>query len=490
MSKMKKINWLKVPRRVWRFITEEDVWDIELSSLSAIRRAGIKTVRVVLLDVKGFREDQCPLRASALTFSTLMSLVPVLAVSLALARGFGAGDKVVDQMKSALGKWTESFESVTVDSNPVVEPDAAAGTIAGEEVVVEEGEPQVKLTKGQIDDLVSMILDSVSNVNFTALGGVGLATLLLTVVLVLGGVESSFNKVWGVTEGRPLYRKFFDYLGVLIVLPILGVAASSLPVAQVASKYVDESTANVIKSALGAGGIKNLAVLAMTTLTFTFLIMFMPNTRVKVTAGLAGGFVAALLFVVWLWVCARMQVGAVKYLKIYASFAVIPIVLFWVYVSWEIILFGAEVAFAVQHCTTYGMETKAHTASIKSRLALAMSIVGEAAKAMGDGGPVFEIPVYARENSVPVRLLNEVVDNLVQARFLGELSERPGCFVLLKSSVDTPVKAVIDAMLQAGTDPHEFGLNVLKKEVEQALAKADSGMAQAIESMRLKDLAS
>ena len=487
MSKIRKVDWLKMTRRIWRFITE-DVWDIELSSLSAIRRAGVKTMRVILLVVKGFREDQCPLRASALTFSTLMSLVPVLAVSLALARGFGAGDRVVDQMKSALGKWTESFEGVTVEADPLVEPDAAAGTIAGDEAV-EGGEPQAKLTKEQIDDLVAMILDSVSNVNFTALGGVGLATLLLTVVLVLGGVESSFNKVWGVTAGRPLYRKFFDYLGVLIVLPILGVAASSLPVAQVASKYVDESTANVIKSVLGAGGLQNLTVLAMTTLTFTFLIMFMPNTRVKFTAGLAGGLVAALLFVVWLWACAKMQVGAVKYLKIYASFAVIPIVLFWVYVSWEIILFGAEVAFAVQNCTTYGMESKAHTASIKSRLALAMSIVGEAARAMIGKGPVFEISGYARDNGVPVRLLNEVVDNLVRAGFLAEISEKPGCFILLKSPVDTPVKDVIDAMLRVGADPHEFGLNVLKKEVEQALSKADTGMEQAIHSLMLRDLA-
>ena len=487
MSKIRKVDWLKMTRRIWRFITE-DVWDIELSSLSAIRRAGVKTMRVILLVVKGFREDQCPLRASALTFSTLMSLVPVLAVSLALARGFGAGDRVVDQMKSALGKWTESFEGVTVEADPLVEPDAAAGTIAGDEAV-EGGEPQAKLTKEQIDDLVAMILDSVSNVNFTALGGVGLATLLLTVVLVLGGVESSFNKVWGVTAGRPLYRKFFDYLGVLIVLPILGVAASSLPVAQVASKYVDESTANVIKSVLGAGGLQNLTVLAMTTLTFTFLIMFMPNTRVKFTAGLAGGLVAALLFVVWLWACAKMEVGAVKYLKIYASFAVIPIVLFWVYVSWEIILFGAEVAFAVQNCTTYGMESKAHTASIKSRLALAMSIVGEAARAMIGKGPVFEISGYARDNGVPVRLLNEVVDNLVRAGFLAEISEKPGCFILLKSPVDTPVKDVIDAMLRVGADPHEFGLNVLKKEVEQALSKADTGMEQAIHSLMLRDLA-
>lgn len=487
MSKIRKVDWLKMTRRIWRFITE-DVWDIELSSLSAIRRAGVKTMRVILLVVKGFREDQCPLRASALTFSTLMSLVPVLAVSLALARGFGAGDRVVDQMKSALGKWTESFEGVTVEADPLVEPDAAAGTIAGDEAV-EGGEPQAKLTKEQMDDLVAMILDSVSNVNFTALGGVGLATLLLTVVLVLGGVESSFNKVWGVTAGRPLYRKFFDYLGVLIVLPILGVAASSLPVAQVASKYVDESTANVIKSVLGAGGLQNLTVLAMTTLTFTFLIMFMPNTRVKFTAGLAGGLIAALLFVVWLWACAKMQVGAVKYLKIYASFAVIPIVLFWVYVSWEIILFGAEVAFAVQNCTTYGMESKAHTASIKSRLALAMSIVGEAARAMIGKGPVFEISGYARDNGVPVRLLNEVVDNLVRAGFLAEISEKPGCFILLKSPVDTPVKDVIDAMLRVGADPHEFGLNVLKKEVEQALSKADTGMEQAIHSLMLRDLA-
>ena len=117
MTEQQRIQKLKVRlRRGWRFLTE-DIWDVELSSLSFIHRAGVKAVRVTQLVFRGFKEDQCPLHASALTFSTLMSIVPVLAVSLALARGFGAGDKAEEWFKGKVSEFTSELSAGSASTN-------------------------------------------------------------------------------------------------------------------------------------------------------------------------------------------------------------------------------------------------------------------------------------------------------------------------------------------------------------------------------------
>ena len=488
-----KLRWLR--ERVtglWRFVSE-DVWDIELSSLSFVRRSGVKAVRVVQLVIRGFREDQCPLHASALTYSTLMSIVPILAVSLALAQGFGAGDVVVTRAKSAVESWTGNFQTSlaatnSASTNTVVIQAPAATNGLQQATDTALPSPDVAALPNSINDVVDWLFEKAGGIDLTAIGGVGLAVLLLTVVLVLGRVEASFNKVWGVTSPRPFYRKFFDYLGVLIILPILVIASSSLQAVDLAAKYVDTETAELIRTMMGTGFLKGVTTILTTTLTFAFLLMFMPNTRVRLRAGLGGGFVSAILFVLWLWVCARMQVGAVKYLKIYASFAVVPIVLFWVFVSWEIVLFGAEVAFALQNCTTYRMETRARAASTRSRLILALTVVAETTKSMEGQAPVFEAAKFAREKRVPVRLLIEVVDALVAAGYVGRLSDREGSFVLLKPPDSVGVKDVIDAMMKLGAEPHELGLDRLSPEIEKMLVRADAGMADALSSFDLRTL--
>ena len=473
--------------RVWHFVSE-GIWDIEMNSLSYMRQIGVKFIRVVHLVVKGFRDDQCPLHASALTFSTLMSIVPVLAVSLALARGLGAGDKIERLAREGIDKWTQGFGTVstaTAGTRPVPDDALVEGTtLAPEEL--EKVRPQLA---GMINKMVSQIFDYVNRINFTALGGIGLALLLWTVVMVLGKVEFSFNKVWGIKTERPVHRKFFDYLGVLIVLPVLIVAASSMPVADIATKHVDASAAQVIRGVLGSGLLKNATTLVLTMMACTFLIMFMPNTKVNWGPGFGGGAVSGMLFVAWLWACAKMQVGAVKYLDIYASFAVLPIMLYWMYMSWEILLFGAEVAFAMQNCTTYRMESRAHDASVRSRLSLALSIVKEAARSMTQDAAVVEIGEYAREHKVPVRLIMQVINELVDAGMLAELAGRPGSFVLLKSPETVSVNDIVGVILESGSTPFDLGLLTPDRTVEEALQKADAGLEKEVGSISLKALA-
>lgn len=475
-------------KRAQRF-AQSDVWDIELSSLSNIRRFGVKSLRVLHLVFRGFLEDECPLHAAALTFSTIMAIVPIMALSLALARGFGNEAAAKEAIRHAVSDWTSTFKAtpalvVGADSNETANVEMIALDDEGHE---ESGAQSSQLAQ-EIERLLDEAFDKVENISFAALGGIGLVLLLWMVVMVLGRVEASFNRVWGVKAGRPLWRKFTDYLSAVLILPFLLVLATSLPVVDFATRFLDDSAADVVRAFLGSGFLKNLMVIFMSSLTFTFVIMFMPNTRVKTDAGVAGGLVAAILFLVWLSLCAALQVGVARYGKIYGSFAVFPILLAWVYVSWEIVLFGAEVAFAVQNASTYRMEQGVEQASVEAKVTLALSVVVAAGRGMLGEGGCFEVAAFARKKLVPVRFLNAIVSQLVEIGLLGELSEQPGAFVLMRSPGSIRVGEVVDDFLKHGVQPDELGLKAVDSVVRSTVDQAHNSMGESLNKLTIEAL--
>jgi membrane protein len=214
----------------------------------------------------------------------------------------------------------------------------------------------------------------------------------------------------------------------------------------------------------------------------------MPNTRVRFHAALVGGVVTALLFIAWLRLCAALQVGVARYSAIYGSFAILPILLAWVYMSWQIVLFGAEVAFAVQNCATYSIEQGAQHASVPARVLVALSVILAAARAMhGAGGP-FDLAAFAADKRVPVRFLNEVVKLLVSAGLLAEVSERAGRFVLLRAPERLPASEVANAVLGAGVGPAELGLANLDPRVTGLMDRWRSGMDKALATTTVGEL--
>lgn len=473
--------------RAKRFVVH-DVWDVDLGSLSALRSLGVRALRVLHLVLRGFREDECPLHAASLTFSTLMAVVPILALSLSLARVFGGDEVARRKIHEGIEKFTQTFEVDSAEAGAPAPPADAAVPPAKEEIKPDDGVLTPKELEKKLNGMVDAGFDQVEKINFTTLGGIGLILLLWMAVAVLGRVESSFNRVWGVTVGRSMWRKCTDYTWVVIIMPFLVTMASSFRLADIISRFLDEPTAVQVRAWLDSALLKNFTVIGMTTLTFTFIIMFMPNTKVKKGPGLVGGFVAALLFITWLWLCATIQVGVAKYSKFYGSFAIVPIVLAWVYVSWQIVLFGTEVAFAVQNCATYRMEQGARRANARARMLLALSVLVEAGRAMAGKQPRFEVPAYAGERRVSVRFLNDVVDELVHAGLLAELSEEQGAFVLLKAPATLMVSDVMNVILRSGIKPVDLGLDTVDPKVEDAMRRAEEGVAGSVGGVTIADL--
>lgn len=476
-------------KAAWRFLTS-DVWDIEPSSLTAMRGFLVKSVRVVHLVFKGFQEDECPLHASALTFNTLMALVPVLAISLALARGLGDAETVKVKIRAGVREWTSTFQQQAAarhETNTLaVTGSVPTGSTAG--VPSTDAFDDTRLGE-EIDAMVGEVLEKVENISFAALGGVGLVLLIWMVIGVLGKVEASFNRVWGVTVGRSAWRCFTDYLSVLLVVPILIVAASSLPLADFATRFLPGEQAQMVRSVLGSGWLKHLTVGVMSVLTFSFVLMFMPNTRVKVGPGVAGGAVSAALFLGWLWICASFQVWVANYGRIYGSFATVPILLAWIYVSWEIVLFGAEVAFALQNCTTYRMEQGARKASMESRVTLALALAAQVARGMLQKERMpFSAAVFAAQKRVPVRFLKDVIADLCHAGILGQLSDEPDHYVLLRAPESLRVKEVMDTMIRSGMAPESLGLGRIDAQVAAVTERIDRGAEQTLSRMTVRDL--
>ncbi len=470
----------------WKFATE-DVWDIELTSLSAMRSFGVRIVRIITLVFKGFKDDECTMHASSLTFSTLMAIVPVLALTLSMAKGFGDGETAKIWIQDSVSSWTATFSSATAEPENIQTNQSTALSNPEDTLSTSDEFVQSELA-ARINLLVEQGFEKVDSINFAKLGTVGLILLIGMVISVLGRVESSFNRVWGITVGRSVWRRFTDYLSVLLILPILIAAAASMPVMDMLTRFMPEHMAEIIQGIVASGLFKNMVVIGMTSLVFAFLIMFMPNTKVKFRAGISGGFVTALLFILWLAICAWAQVGVGKYGKIYGSFAVVPILLAWVYMSWQIVLFGAEVAFAVQHNATYKMEQRSHKANLEARMTLALAVVVEAARSMVQATPPFEVATYAKKNRVPVRFLNAIIDELVQAGYLAQLSEKNESYALLKAPASLKITDVINVVMNSGVGPSALGLSTVASNISKAVKGATSGIDRSLQDATVETL--
>ena len=430
-------TWQKIKK-----LFSHEVWDLDLSSLSGERVFLVRLVRVGQLVIKGFKEDDLFVHASALTFVTLTSLVPMLAVVFALLKGFGFGQDQINHLMD----WKDSMPA-------------------------------------EFQAFIDNVVNIVSSTNFSALGWVGLAFLIFTAVMVLGSIEVSFNRVWGVATPRAMLRQVANYTSVLVLVPFLiGIAGTMEAALRSGSLLLPETVGGAVRSLL------RLTSVFTTWMGFLCLYVFVPNTRVRFMPSVVSSLCAGLLFMFWQKSYISLQLGVAKYNAIYGTFASIPIFLAWLYISWVIILLGAELAFALQNSSTFQMERASANASPQARLLLALSVLQWAAEALTTAKPRFDTSSFAREHKVPIRFLNEMVRVLVRAGLLAETADKGGTFVLLKTPDSVKVRDVVDMVLQEGARPESLGLAHTDPRIEQVLATLNQGVAQTLDQTTLLDL--
>jgi membrane protein len=229
-----------------------------------------------------------------------------------------------------------------------------------------------------------------------------------------------------------------------------------------------------------------LAPILILALAFVAVFMFLPNTRVGFRAAASGGLTSAVLIIVVQTIVLKFSATLFQKYAIYGSFASIPIFLFWLHLNWTILLFGAELAFAIQNRETYAEEQAAVRASLISKLWVAFSIMREAVRVFQGTEAAFNAIAYARENNIPVRLMNEVVEVLTRARLLGEVTtEGLDCYALLQAPEHVTAKKIYDLMIADGAAPEELGL--VKIDItEEVLATANISLGETLDPITLR----
>lgn len=321
--------------------------------------------RVIYIVVREFRRDKISLRASALTFTVILSLVPLLALGTSVLKGVGAGG----QMRQAAHILVSQMEA-TADA------DLPSPYLGGDENLAALPQPWSPTSlSGHLHRVADTVFDYVDKTKFATMGLVGILALLFTVYALLGSIEKTFNAIWQTVGSRTLGRKLVDYLALLILLPL----TVNFGVAAMAALKSPRLLAH-IQQALPWLGPLALALLpaVMMVGTFSLLYTFLPNTRVSKNAALTGGVVGGVVWFLLQMVYFKLQIVVVRYNAIYGSFAALPLFLLWIYLSWMVFLLGAEVSFAVQMRHRYLWRQR--PLSPLGRMALAFEILLTAAE--------------------------------------------------------------------------------------------------------------
>ncbi len=401
-----------------------------------------RIIRVGHLLFRGYADDDLTIHASSLTFVTLTSLVPILAVCFSLVKGFGMAQ---DQIASVTQmKWFVEMPS-------------------------------------QWQEFVQKILDFVNTTNFAALGWIGLAFFVLTAVLLLANVEKSFNRVWGVDKNRSLLRQVTNYTSVLVLVPVLMGLAGALKAQIAINRKFFGIDANVWAQDLAAFGIMWLAI--------GFLYVFVPNTRVRLRPAFFSSLLTTLVFLGWMRMFTVMQVGVVNYNRIYGAFAAVPVFMLWMYVTWVILLLGVEFTFALQNSDTYQLESGADSASMRSRILVALMVLRRAGLAMHGGQGPFDAAGFAHQHKAPIRLINSVVGGLARQGYLAQVASRDAGYVLMRAPESIRVEELVSALMREGGGQDELeGRLMLDSPLKETLAKIDQGLAQGFGGLTLADM--
>ena len=326
--------------------------------------------RVIFIMLHEFSAAAISLRAAALTYSIVLSLVPLLAMSTAILKGMGGGDqlkvaayRLIDQLEPAGGPPAEIPPAAT----PQAEAAAPAGqelvrmpkeTTAAQPAATEpsgregpNGERPRELTK-DLRQAVDTIFNYVDRTNFAAIGAFGIVGLLLTIILVMSTIEDAMNAIWHTDQGRSLLRKVMDYLALLLLLPV-SINAAIAGEAALASPQIMAQIQSVIPSPWAINTLLKLLPFIFVLLSLTVMYMFFPSVRVNTTAALTGALFASVFWFLGQKLYLVLQIGVAKSNAIYGSFATVPLFLVWVQLGWTFILLGATLAYAVQNRNQY-----------------------------------------------------------------------------------------------------------------------------------------
>ena len=353
------------------------IWRMTGHELSRSRRMLYNIIKTIVLAIRGFRDDKLDVKSSALTYSILLAIVPIITLAISIAKGFGLEGAIED-----------SLQDTYIDKM----------------------------------NLTPMVMSFVENYLETAKGGffigIGIVILLWSVTSFFMQVENSFNDIWQVKKSRSIIRQFTTYFSIILLVPVLLIVSSGLSI------YISSAFSNSFLYEFLSPFVRvlvNFVPFVIVWVGFTVLYIAIPNTRVKFVNALIAGIVAGTAFQIFQMLYVSGQINLSRYNAIYGGFAAIPLLLLWIRISCLIVLFGAEISYASQNIHNFEYETDTKTISTRYRSFLYLYIVYLIVKQFENQQPPLTVDEISQKNNLPSRLVNQLLSKLVDAHVLIEV---------------------------------------------------------------------
>ena len=440
---MIKQYWESTKALVWN-----SVWAVNLGALSPVHAGAVRVLRVAHMMIRELADGQLNVRAASLVYTTLLSIVPVLALSFALFKGFGVHHDLAPALISYL------------------EPLGDRGVEFG-------------------NQLIAMV----ESVNVGKLGVMGLVFLLYAVVRVVQQVEQALNYTWRVRSNRRFFDRLSGYLSVTIFGPVFVFGAMFISGSLMSSSVVTQLVGMAHIGALVTLGGKLVPYLLVVA-AFTFVYFYIPNTRVRIGSALFGALIAGFLWAVGGWAFAALVVGSTRYAAIYSGFAIVILFIMWLHVSWLILLMGGSVAFYNQHPGYVGLLTHElrFSSRVKERLSLlaCFLIVQNFQYRLEPWTRV----ALARRLRVPLEAIEQLLEAMEKEFILVTVNGRSDAYVPARDPGTITIKNVLE-VARSADESHHFAYDNIMSEpaVDRICSDIDKAMDEALGDCTLRDLA-
>jgi membrane protein len=427
------------------------IWHTPLSEISKGRIFLFKQLKIIMLAGRGFLNDKVQLRASALTFYSLLSIIPVAAIAFGIAKGFSL-DKNLEQLI------TDKFS----------------------------GHPEV------LDWLLRNARNAIEETRGGPIAGVGVVVLFWSVMSLLNRIETSFNHIWQVRSSRSWYRKFTDYLTIMLIAPVFIILSSSIKVfiGTELSEFISRAPILDLFKPVISSLIK-FAPFMISWIVLTILFIIMPNARVKFVPAMISGIVAGTILQILQWVYLDLQFGITKLSAIYGSFAAVPLLLILLQSSWIVVLLGAELTFANQNFLHYELESLSLNISHYHKRALVILILHIIIRNFSVGEKPVSAEAIANNLKIPIRLARDILQDLANAKLVSVLHENEHKERLYQPALDInrlSVNYVFSTLDKKGISQIVVSRTKDYNKVIAILDKFDRLMAKSDSNILIKDL--
>ena len=402
------------------------IWRSDPDQISNKRNILYNATKTIILTVRNIRDLNIPASARSLTYRTLLSIVPLLAVLFAIARGFG----IENILESSI---FNMFTASSVETEAAVVPDTTSSTFALssedftqtdssllmlEAAELEQGVAfsEEATAEGRFNELMELLFQLINNSLEEARGGgifagIGVILLLYTILLLFNNIESIFNQIWRVRKGRSIGRKVTDYTAMVLLMPIFFILVNALNILS----YPQNETLKIIYILYPfipqlMGTVPYVVII----LLFTILFKFIPNTKVKVKNALIAGIITGIAFQLFQMLFLSGQIWITRYNTIYGTFAAIPLMLLWIQFSWFLTLIGAEISYAAQNVSKFSFEKETRRISRRYKDFFTLIITSEIVKRFADEKPPLTAEQISEKCNSPSRLTNNILDKLLE----------------------------------------------------------------------------